>query len=86
MKITVGLRRNGRSSRILCVVCRSPLRISLWKPAARPFGSYLGGGVRQNSGGYLVRDDLPLLIDSVPTEAVPPLALTSHWGSCLQTS
>lgn len=41
------------------------------------FGLSLGGEVRQNSGGYLVRDDRPQLTTAAPTAAAPPPELTS---------
>jgi len=56
------------------------------RPVARTYGSYLGGGLRQNKGGFLVRDDLPLLTPSAPTVAAPPPGWTSPSGSCPQTS
>jgi len=54
-----------------CAASGWPLKIFQWKPAAG-FGSYLGGGVVQIKGGFLVRDDLPRRITSVPTEAAQP--------------
>jgi len=53
------------------------LRISLRKRGAK-FGSSVGSALEQNNGGYLVRDDRPLLMSSAPTVAAPPPGWTSH--------
>ncbi len=60
--------------------------ISPPKRVASLFGSYLGGGVRQNKSGYLVRDDLPRLSPSVRTVVVRRPGWTSPSGCSLRTS
>jgi len=53
------------------------LRILSVRRAGAGFGSYLGSGLRQNNGGFLVRDDLPQLTTAVPTAAAPLPGWTS---------
>jgi len=69
--------RGGRSRRIRSAESRWQLKIFSQKPAGKS-GSYLGGGLRQNSGGYLVRDDLPLLTTAAPTVVARQPASTSR--------
>jgi len=66
-------------------VLRWRLMISLRKRGAK-FGSSVGSALAQNNGGYLVKDDRPLLMTSAPTVAVPPLEWTSPSGRARQTS
>ena len=60
-----------------CIAFGFPPKILRHRRAGAGFGSYLGGGVRQNKSGYLVRDDLPLQTSSVPTAVVRPPGWTS---------
>jgi len=53
------------------------LRVFSLRPVGR-YGSYLGGGLRPNSAGYLVRDDRPHVTTSARTAVAPPLGLTSR--------
>ena len=64
---------------------RWQLKIFSQKPAAG-FGSFLGGGLRQNSAGYLVRDDLPLQMPVVPIVVAPLPGLTYPWVHDRQAS
>ena len=86
MRILALWRKSGKSRRIRWSGCGSQPKILLRKPVGRTFGSYLGGGLRQNKGGFLVRDDLPLQTHSARTEAAQLQGWTYHSGSCLQIS
>lgn len=69
--------RHGGSCRWMSLTALGwRLRISLRKQGAKS-GLSLGGGLKQNSNGYLVRDDLPLETILARTAAAPPLGLTS---------
>lgn len=67
----------GKSLPIRCAVLWERLAGSTQKRAAT-FGSYLGGVLEPNNGGFLVRDDRPRLTTAVPTVAVPRPGSTSH--------
>jgi len=69
MRVTAIWRKGGKLPRIRCAASGSR-RSNLSSKWGAPFGSYLGGGVRQNSAGYLVRDDQPRPTTSPPTVRV----------------
>jgi len=77
MLMCASWRNGGWSRRIQSAESGWQLKIFSRKPADG-FGSYLGGGLRQNSGGFLVRDDLPLPTSSAPTAAARQPASTSR--------
>jgi len=70
MLICVPSQDVGSSRRIPSGESRWLHKIFSQKPAVT-YGSYLGGDLRQNSGGFLVRDDLPRQTTAPHIEAVP---------------
>jgi len=70
MRMTVILQLNGRSIQIPCGGCGLQLRISLLRPRV-PSTSSPGTEHLESRHGLHDKDDLRLLIESVPTEAVP---------------
>jgi len=77
MQTCVIWRRDGKLPWIQFAECGLQLRIFSRKRVVR-FGSHLGGGVRHNKAGYLVRDDQQHLTPSVPTVVAPPPESISH--------
>ena len=61
------------------------LKISVRKLDAT-YGSYLGGEVHQNRGGYLARDDQPRLTTSAHTAVARQRVLTSLLALARQAS
>lgn len=77
MRTRAPWRRGGASRSIPCAESRWQLKIFPQKPGGK-FPSYLGGGLHQNSAGFLVRDDLPPPTMSALTAVALPRASTSH--------
>ena len=78
-------RRGGRSHRIPFSELRWQLKIFSQKPDGGS-GSSLGGGLQQNSGGFLVRDDPLPTTTAAHTEAARQLVLMYHLARYLQDS
>ncbi len=76
MRLLVIFLERGRYPMIRFSVFGWQLRISLRKLDARSPSS-LGGEVRQNSAGYLVKDDPPQRTTVAPTAAAPRPESTS---------